>query len=87
MEARGFIFAPALAYRLGAGFVPVRKTEKLPAKTVSVSYALRIRHRFARSSRRRHSARPARFGICDDLLATGGTALATAILIEKPAEK
>ena len=40
IEARGFIFAPALAYRLGAGFVPVRKAKKLPAKTVALSYAL-----------------------------------------------
>src|SRR5437867_10314173 len=38
IEARGFIFAPALAYRLGAGFVPVRKPKKLPAKTASVPY-------------------------------------------------
>src|ERR1700728_1232723 len=40
IEARGFIFAPALAYRLGAGFVPVRKPKKLPWKTVQVSYQL-----------------------------------------------
>src|SRR5207302_10095666 len=40
IEARGFIFAPALAYRLGAGFVPVRKPKKLPYKTASISYAL-----------------------------------------------
>src|SRR5262245_65723641 len=40
MEARGFIFAPALAYRLGAGFVAVREPKKLPAKTASISYAL-----------------------------------------------
>jgi len=40
IEARGFIFAPALAYRLGAGFVPVRKPKKLPAKAASISYAL-----------------------------------------------
>ena len=40
IEARGFIFAPALAYRLGAGFVPVRKPKKLPAKTASITYAL-----------------------------------------------
>ena len=40
VEARGFIFAPALAYALGAGFVPVRKPGKLPAECVSVSYAL-----------------------------------------------
>ena len=40
IEARGFIFAPALAYRLGAGFVPIRKPKKLPAKTAKISYAL-----------------------------------------------
>src|ERR1700726_3827756 len=40
IEARGFIFAPALAYRLGAGFVPVRKPNKLPARTVTVTYSL-----------------------------------------------
>ena len=40
IEARGFIFAPALAYRLGAGFVPVRKPKKLPWKTASVTYQL-----------------------------------------------
>jgi adenine phosphoribosyltransferase len=40
IEARGFIFAPALAYRLGAGFVPVRKPKKLPGKTSSVTYQL-----------------------------------------------
>src|SRR5450755_3661236 len=40
IEARGFIFGPALAYRLNAGFVPVRKPKKLPAKTARVSYDL-----------------------------------------------
>src|ERR1700690_2232052 len=40
IEARGFIFAPALAYRLNAGFVPVRKPNKLPSKTAKISYAL-----------------------------------------------
>ena len=40
IEARGFIFAPALAYRLGAGFVPVRKPKKLPCKTTTVTYQL-----------------------------------------------
>src|SRR5258708_20276271 len=40
IEARGFIFAPALAYRLNAGFVPVRKPKKLPAKTASGTYSL-----------------------------------------------
>jgi adenine phosphoribosyltransferase len=82
MEARGFIFAPALAYRLGAGFVPVRKPKKLPAKTVSVSYALE----YGTDSLEVHedAIQPGqRVLICDDLLATGGTALATAKLIEK----
>jgi len=82
MEARGFIFAPALAYRLGAGFVPVRKPKKLPAKTISVSYALE----YGTDSLEVHedAIQPGqRVLICDDLLATGGTALATAKLIEK----
>ena len=82
MEARGFIFAPALAYRLGAGFVPVRKPKKLPAKTVSMSYALE----YGTDSLEVHedAIQPGqRVLICDDLLATGGTALATAKLIEK----
>lgn len=82
IEARGFIFAPALAYRLGAGFVPVRKPKKLPAKTASVSYALEYGtdtleiHQDAI-----HSGQ--RVIICDDLLATGGTAAATAQLVRK----
>src|SRR6202171_3993833 len=82
IEARGFIFAPALAYRLGAGFVPVRKPKKLPAKTASVSYALE----YGTDTLEIHedAVRPGdRVIICDDLLATGGTAAATAKLIEK----
>ena len=82
IEARGFIFAPALAYRLGAGFVPVRKPKKLPAKTAAISYALEYGtdtleiHEDAIKSGQRVI-------ICDDLLATGGTAAATAKLIQK----
>jgi adenine phosphoribosyltransferase len=82
IEARGFIFAPALAYSLGAGFVPVRKPKKLPAKTASVSYSLEYGtdtleiHEDAI-----HSGQSVI--ICDDLLATGGTAAATVKLIEK----
>jgi len=82
IEARGFIFAPALAYRLGAGFVPVRKPKKLPAKTRSVSYALEYGedalevHEDAISS-------GDRVIICDDQLATGGTASATVKRIEQ----
>ena len=82
IEARGFIFAPALAYRLGAGFVPVRKPKKLPAKTRSVTYALE----YGTDSLEIHedAVRPGdRVIICDDLLATGGTAAATVKLVEQ----
>ena len=82
MEARGFIFAPALAYRLNAGFVPVRKPKKLPAKTTSISYALE----YGTDSLEIHedAIKPGqRVIICDDLLATGGTAAATAKLIQQ----
>ncbi len=82
IEARGFIFAPALAYSLGAGFVPVRKPKKLPAKTSSVSYALE----YGTDTLELHedAIQPGqRVIICDDLLATGGTAAATAKLIQQ----
>jgi adenine phosphoribosyltransferase len=82
IEARGFIFAPALAYSLGAGFVPVRKPKKLPAKTASVSYALE----YGTDTLEVHedAIQPGqRVIICDDLLATGGTAAATAKLIQQ----
>src|SRR5258708_619944 len=81
-EARGFIFAPALAYRLGAGFVPVRKPKKLPAKTSSVSYALE----YGTDTLEIHEdavKKRDRVIICDDLLATGGTAAATVKLVEQ----
>jgi adenine phosphoribosyltransferase len=80
IEARGFIFAPALAYRLGAGFVPVRKPKKLPAKTRAVSYALE----YGTDSLEMHedAVKPGqRVLLCDDLLATGGTAAAAVQLI------
>lgn len=80
IEARGFIFAPALAYRLGAGFVPVRKPKKLPWKTASVSYQLE----YGTDSLEIHqdAVKPGeRVLICDDLLATGGTAAAAAALV------
>src|SRR5579863_982009 len=82
VEARGFIFAPALAYRLGAGFVPVRKPKKLPAKTAAISYALE----YGTDTLEIHEdaiKKGNRVIICDDLLATGGTAAATAKLIQQ----
>jgi adenine phosphoribosyltransferase len=82
IEARGFIFAPALAYRLGAGFVPVRKPKKLPAKTASISYALE----YGTDTLEIHedAVKPGqRVIICDDLLATGGTAAATVKLVQQ----
>jgi adenine phosphoribosyltransferase len=82
IEARGFILAPALAYRLGAGFVPVRKPNKLPAKATQVSYALE----YGTDSLEIHedAIKPGETVlISDDLLATGGTASATVELIRK----
>ena len=82
IEARGFIFAPVLAYRLKAGFVPVRKPKKLPAKTEAISYALE----YGTDSLEMHED-AVKAGqnvlLCDDLLATGGTAAAAIQLIRK----
>ena len=81
IEARGFIFAPTVAYALKAGFVPVRKPGKLPAATLRASYELEYGtdsleiHRDAIESGQRVL-------IVDDLIATGGTAKATAGLVE-----
>jgi adenine phosphoribosyltransferase len=80
IEARGFILAPALAYRLNAGFVPVRKPKKLPSKTVQVSYALE----YGTDALEIHEdavQKGQRVLLCDDLLATGGTAAAAIQLI------
>ena len=81
IEARGFIFAPALAYHMGAGFVPVRKPRKLPAECAEISYDLEYGtdtlqiHRDAVGNGHRVL-------IADDLLATGGTAKAVVDLVE-----
>src|SRR5580704_8382040 len=82
IEARGFIFAPALAYALSAGFVPVRKHQKLPAEIVSISYDLE----YGKDVLEMHKdAIPpgTRNLIVDDLLATGGTAAAAASMVRE----
>jgi adenine phosphoribosyltransferase len=81
IEARGFIFAPALAYHLNAGFVPVRKPSKLPAETARISYALEYGEDTLEIHRDAVSAGQ-RVIIADDLLATGGTAKAAVDLVE-----
>ncbi len=81
-ESRGFIFGSVLAYKLGCGFVPVRKPGKLPYKTYSASYALE----YATDSLQVHQdavPKNSRVLILDDLLATGGTALAMINLAKK----
>src|ERR1700760_3589851 len=82
IEARGFIFGPALAYRLNAGFVPIRKPGKLPAETVTIKYDLE----YGSDSLQIHkdAVKPGqRVIIVDDLLATGGTMLATSNLVKQ----
>ena len=82
IEARGFIFAPALAYHLGAGFVPVRKPKKLPAECASISYDLE----YGQDTLQVHRdavGNGHRVLIADDLLATGGTARAVCDLVEQ----
>jgi adenine phosphoribosyltransferase len=82
IEARGFIFAPALAYNLRAGFVPVRKPKKLPAETERISYELE--YGMDTLEVHKDAVKPGmRVVIADDLLATGGTALASVRLVEK----
>ena len=82
IEARGFIFGPALAYHLGAGFVPVRKPKKLPAEVETWSYDLE----YGQDTLEIHKdaiGEGHNVIIADDLLATGGTAEAVVRLVEK----
>src|SRR5207249_5389164 len=82
IESRGFILAAPLAHQLGAGFVPVRKLGKLPAKTVHVEYELEYgRSALAIHEDAIHAAQ--RVLAVDDLLATGGTSAATLRLPEQ----
>lgn len=81
VEARGFIFGAALAYKLGAGFVPVRKKGKLPAKTKSITYELE----YGKDVLEIHEdalGPNTRVLIVDDLLATGGTITAVCDLVK-----
>lgn len=80
IEARGFFFAPAVAYSLGAGFVPVRKPGKLPYKTRQMEYALE--YGTDKLEIHEDAIQPGqRVLIVDDVLATGGTAKAVADLV------
>jgi adenine phosphoribosyltransferase len=82
IEARGFIFGGVLAYKLGCGFVPARKPGKLPHRTIREEYTLE----YGTNSLEIHEdsiSRGDKVLIVDDLLATGGTALAAARLVEK----
>ena len=81
VEARGFILAAPIAYRLGAGFVPVRKPGKLPWRTATEQYALE--YGFDRLELHADGVAPGeQVLIVDDVIATGGTARATARLVE-----
>lgn len=82
VEARGFILGAALALELGTGFVPVRKAGKLPGKTVGIDYVLE----YGTDRLELHEGqvpRGARVLLVDDLIATGGTALAAAQLLRE----
>ena len=81
-DARGFIFGAAIAYNIGAGFVPARKPGKLPAEVESVEYSLE----YGKNSIEIHKdafGKGSKILIVDDLLATGGTAKAMVQLVEK----
>ncbi|MBP3847480.1 adenine phosphoribosyltransferase [bacterium] len=82
IESRGFIFGMPMAYKLGCGFIPIRKPNKLPAETISESYGLE----YGTDTIEIHKdavEKGANVLIVDDLLATGGTAVAACNLVRK----
>ena len=82
IESRGFIFGAIAAYNLGCGFIPARKQSKLPAETICEDYSLE----YGKNTLELHVdaiKEGERIVIMDDLLATGGTALAVARLVER----
>ncbi len=82
IESRGFIFGMPVAYKLGCGFIPIRKPNKLPAETYSVEYALE----YGTDKIEMHKdaiEKGKRVLVIDDLLATGGTATAACELVNK----
>ena len=86
IEARGFIIGAAVAYELGTGFVPVRKAGKLPGETLHVDYELE----YGTATIEVHAdafVAGARVLVVDDILATGGTAVATCDLLERAGAK
>lgn len=81
-EARGFIFGSAMAYKLGLGFVPIRKAGKLPAETAGIEYVLE----YGSDEMQIHKdaiSKGTKVLLVDDLIATGGTMLSAARLVEK----
>ena len=82
IESRGFIFGSALALRLGCGFVPLRKPEKLPGKLLSQSYSLEYGKACLEIQENRIT-QGASVVLVDDVLATGGTGLAAVELLQK----
>ena len=86
VEARGFIFGAALAYKLGAGFIPIRKKGKLPYKTKSVTYQLEYGTDILEIHEDAIPAN-ARVLVVDDLLATGGTVKAVIDLLKSQKAK
>lgn len=86
VESRGFIFGAALAYKLNVGFIPIRKPNKLPAETIKESYSLE----YGTDTIEMHAdaiKNGDRVVIIDDLLATGGTAVAASNLVKKAGGK